>query len=158
MLKIIIGIAVILFTSFCGYLLSKKYLERKNFYTRLSEFNIRFLSELSYRKRPIKTFLDECEYKGPFREVLEEYKRSLSGEETDFLSFRFLSKEESLFLTDYFSMLGKGDSVSQKNYFTAENARIEQYLKEADLNAKRYGDLYVKLGFLLGLAILILIV
>ena len=68
----------------------------------------------------------------------------------------FLTAEEKNVVEDYFLMLGKGDSASQKTYFSAMKERLIS-LKDEAVNAhKRYGDLYVKLGFLCGLFLLIL--
>ena len=55
-------------------------------------------------------------------------------------------------------MIGKGDSNSQKNYFTSVKETLSKLKKEAEENNKKYGDLYVKLGFLCGLLILILVI
>ena len=70
----------------------------------------------------------------------------------------FLKKEEMGFLEDYFQMLGKGDSSSQKAYFSAMKDEIQKRYALAENEYKKYGDLYIKLGFLCGLFLLILIV
>ena len=54
-------------------------------------------------------------------------------------------------------MLGKGDSASQKAYFSALKEPIGKMQLGAETAYKKYGDLYVKLGFLCGLLILILL-
>ena len=55
-------------------------------------------------------------------------------------------------------MLGKGDSVAQKAYFSAVKEVLSKRKTQALDESKRYCDLYVKLGFLIGLFILVLIV
>ena len=57
---------------------------------------------------------------------------------------------------DYFLMLGKGDSLSQKGYFSSVKEPLLRLQNEAETTCKRYADLYIKLGFLCGLLILIL--
>jgi len=59
---------------------------------------------------------------------------------------------------NYFCMLGKGDSGSQKSYFSSMKEGLTAMSVDAENAAKRYGDLYIKMGFLCGLFILILIV
>ncbi|MBQ5927253.1 MAG: hypothetical protein IIX01_04960, partial [Clostridia bacterium] len=84
-----------------------------------------------------------------------------SGEEQNgnFLEeYLFLSQDEKRFVSDYLSMLGRGDSASQKAYFQSQKNFLNQYKTKSVEECKKYGDLYVKLGFLLGLAILVLIV
>ncbi len=164
MLKFLSGIAIIVFTTFCGYLFSKRYRQRKSFFTQLKEFNERFLNEIAYSRRPIRQFIASFEYKGEFALLLQEFcKRAEGGmlemrsrlEETEYV---FLQVEEKMILCDYFSMLGRGDSASQKEYFSALRETLSKLQKESEDKAKRYGDLYVKMGFLLGLFILILII
>ena len=73
-------------------------------------------------------------------------------------AYTFLSAEDKALVDNYFSMLGKADSMAQKAYFSS----VKDVLKKAEADAisesKKYGDLYVKMGFLLGLLILILII
>ena len=70
----------------------------------------------------------------------------------------FLKAEEKQMILNYFLMLGKGDSVSQKGYFSSVRDTLAKLENETKTEAKRYGDLYLKIGFLLGLLVLILIV
>ena len=55
-------------------------------------------------------------------------------------------------------MLGKGDSVSQKGYFSSVKDTLLKLQNDAQNDAKRYDNLYVKIGFLCGLLLLILMV
>ena len=164
MVKFFLGVAIVVFSTFCGYLLSKKYRKRKLFYEQYFTFNQRFLSEITYYKRPIIDFLQENVYKAEFSYVLEEFillttqQTPMQGCLLEDSAFSFLPKEEKKDIEDYFQMLGKGDSLSQKNYFSAKGESIEIVRKTAEDQAKKYGDLYVKLGFLFGLFVLILIV
>lgn len=163
MLKILLGIAVVAFTTLCGYIFSKKYRQRQQFFTQFCEFNERFLSEIAYYRRPIVDFLTTYTYKDEFNELLSEYYTSLkrAGEKgflIDFSRFSFLKEEELAVLNDYFSMLGKGDSSAQTTYFSSVKGTLAKYQTTASDEAKKYGDLYIKIGFLCGLFILILII
>ena len=131
------------------------------FFFQFCEFNDRFLNEISYYKRPLETFIGSYEYKGEFSLLLQDFltvnrkKRDfdwLKGEE-----YSFLKQEEKTLIYDYFQMLGKGDSVSQKNYFSSTKDRLLYLRKETAEICKKYGDLYLKIGFLIGLLVLILI-
>ncbi len=164
MLKFFLGVAIVGFTSFCGYLLAKKYRQRKAFFSQFKEFNERFLSEISYYRRPIREFAARYAYKGEFHTLLEDFFHSLSQRSsqsrsfTDFPTYGFLTAEEKRVVEDYFLMLGKGDSVSQKGYFSAVKEPLSKLQTESETACKKYGDLYIKIGFLCGLLILILIV
>lgn len=163
MTKFLLGIAIVAFTSFIGFIFAKKYRQRKLFFVQLKEFNDRFLSEITYYRRPIGEFISKCVYKGEFDTFLRNYFYYLNDMQSDIeeISFdccEFLTKEQKSVVSDYFQMLGKGDSSSQRAYYTAMKEPLTKLYLETDASYKKYGDLYVKLGFLCGLLILILII
>ena len=164
MVKFLLGIAIVAFTSYCGFVLAKKYRKRKLFFAQFKEFNERFLSEVSYYRRPLGEFASKYVYKGEFQNFLHNFFAEIdelsqsSEREITFDDCEFLSGEDKDVIEDYFKMLGKGDSASQKTYFTAAKERITKLSADAENEYKKYGDLYVKLGFLCGLLILILII
>ena len=166
MIKFMLGIAIICFTTFCGYFFAQKYRRRKDFFRQLCEFNERFLSEITYYRRPLPDFAASYEYKGDFHNLLTNYfqiakeqqgiRLSFSQGMLDNVGLTFLRKEEKSIVEDYFLMLGKGDSASQKMYFTATKENLKKICAQSELDCKKYGDLYIKLGFLFGLLLLIL--
>ena len=70
MVKFILGIVIVCFTSFCGYVLARRYRERKEFFSQLYEFNERFLNEIAYYRRPLAEFARIYTYKGEFQQTL----------------------------------------------------------------------------------------
>ena len=164
MLKFLSGIAIIAFTTFCGYFLARKYRQRKLFFTQLKEFNERFLNEIAYYRRPIGEFIAGYAYQGEFNGLLQGFFSNIGAYSSidrrlfDLSEYTFLTKEEQSVAEDYFLMLGKGDSASQKSYFSSVKETLSKLQTESENTCKRYGDLYVKIGFLCGLLILILII
>jgi stage III sporulation protein AB len=164
MIKFLLGIAVVGFTSFCGRLLAKKYRQRNNFFKQFKEFNERFLNEITYSRRPLMEFVKAYSYEGEFEELLQEFYVYLKENCStpyflqDNPRYVFLKSEDKKFIQDYFLMLGKGDSLSQKGYFSSVKDGLLKLYAEAQSDAKRYSDLYVKIGFLCGLLLLILMV
>jgi stage III sporulation protein AB len=163
MTKLFLGLAIIAFTTFCGYLLTKKHRKRHTFFTQFTEFNERFLSEIAYFKRPVGEFLAKKSYRGEFAEFLELYYKNIANPQaiqtalfTD--DYAFLNKEEKTVIFDYFFSLGKGNAISQSAYFNGMKVTLKTLKENAEKDNKRYGDLFIKLGFLCGLLILILIV
>ncbi len=164
MLKFFLGIVIVAFTTFCGYKLAGKYRKRQDFFRQFFQFNERFLAELGYYRRPLREFLVKYPYKGEFRLFIEEFSHGLN--EDNFLiaeivedtAFSFLVKEEQRLIENYFSMLGKGDSASQKGYFTSIKEELNSRQIIAENTCKKYADLYIKIGFLCGLFILIIII
>ena len=162
MLKVVFGVAIVAFSTFCGYIFTKKYRRRKNFFLQLYAFNERFINEISYYRRPLIEFSSTFVYKGEFQICLQAFFDSMSSG-VPFLAdgldkdiFYFLNSDEKATVQDYFQMLGKGDSASQKAYFLSVKERLSKLQTEAVTANKKYGDLYIKLGFLCGLFILIL--
>ena len=163
MIKLFLGIAVVTFTSFCGYVLAGKYRQKQLFFRQFYTFNERFLNEISYYRRPLHEFVKRYTYKDEFKELLRvifyslEQKKIFFKDILDKQEFFFLNHEEKAVIADYFLMLGKGDSSSQKNYFSSMREVLGKLQRESENSCKKYADLYVKIGFLLGLLILILI-
>ena len=163
-LKFILGVLIIAFTSFCGYLLAGKYRKRKLFFRQLCEFNQRFLSEIDYYRRPIEEFAAGYAYKGEFHHLLETFFQGLENRSffdrayVNAPEYSFLKEDEKNTLEDYFLMLGRGDSSSQKGYFSSMKDKLILLSTNAENAYKKYGDLYIKIGFLCGLLLLILII
>ena len=162
--KLIMGVCIVAFSTFCGYLFSRKFRRRKDFIQQLKAFNDRFLSEIAFRKRPIKAFIAAYTYTGDFDKLLSIYCNGLEKRcELVFgmdikKEYSFLKEEDCRVVNDYFLMLGKGDSFSQKGYFASSKGVLENLCVEAENNCKKYVPLYVKLGFLCGLTLLILLI
>ena len=116
MLKFIVGIAIVDFSSFCGYKLAGKYRRKKQFFKQFSAFNDRFLEELSYSRRPLGEIFSKSMYTGEFQLLLCEFISYLKSDDKNFLlvinenPFSFLSEDEKVEISDYFLALGKGDS------------------------------------------------
>ena len=163
MAKYVLCILVVAFTSVCGFLLAKKYRKKKEFYIQFSIFNERFITELSYFRRPILQFIHSYAYKGEFLYFLNGYLELNDKTNThlqfivDNATFYFLTPDEKAMLINYFSMIGKGDSHSQKSYFSSMKDLLNKAENQAIENCKKYQTLYLKLGFLFGVFIIILI-
>ena len=163
MTKLLLGLAIIAFTTFVGYLLTKKYRKRKIFFTQFYDFNHRFLNEIAYFKRPVGEFISKYTYKGEFDELLKKYTKNISTPffmenllKTD--DFSFLTSDEKRIVIDYFLTLGKGNTTTQTAYYNGVKESLNSLKIQSEKENKRYGDLFIKLGFLCGLFILILII
>jgi stage III sporulation protein AB len=130
----------------------------------MSAFNEGFLNEISYRKRPLNEFIQSFIQAGEFGVFSSFFLQGLGSAtsmtdcKSKLLDMDCFSNEELSFIIEYFSSLGKGDSVTQKQYFTAIKSSLNEYMDRAKDDCKRYGKLYIQLGFLCGLTILILII
>ncbi len=161
MIKLAVGVAVVIFSTYCGRTMAKRYKRRKNFFAEMNDFNTRFLTELGYAKRPLEELAKSCRVGGEFGELLEEVLRRRFQRKTlpiELGSYTYLSDDEKRFVLEYFNALGKADAHSQKIYFSqAANSLQALQIKAKDECSKRM-ELYTKLGFLAGLAVLIIVV
>ncbi|MBR7100101.1 MAG: hypothetical protein IKC91_02985 [Clostridia bacterium] len=154
MIAYILYICIVLFLTYLGYFLAGKHRLAKKFYASWDKFHQFFLSEVEYTRRPLDEVLKRFEDEGDFSGFLKEYRNNHKIEN----SIDFLSKEENEFLKEYFSFLGKSDYTAQREYFNANTKKLNDYKLKSEQNAVKYTDLYVKLGFLLGLIIVILLI
>ena len=153
-IKLIVCVLVVAFCVLLGYLAAGKYRERKQFFTQFHAFHERYLSELGYTRRPLNEFLLSCRCSGDFGALINDF--SQNRETTP--KFRYLTQDERGEIKDYLDMLGKGDALSQKGYFSEQTERIKGQRNCCEEAAKRNTALFLKLGLLAGLAFVILII
>ncbi len=154
MISYILYVCIVLFLTYLGYFFSGKYRHRKSFYIAWEQFHQNFLSEIGYTRRPLKEVIEKFKTDGYFSDFLTDYNKNHAWDG----KIDFFNREENEFLSEYFSFLGKSDYLRQKEYFNATTKRIEELKEKSEVDAKKHTDLYVKLGFLLGLIIVILLV
>lgn len=139
----------------CAYWLTRRYKKRKDFFYNLDLFNERLVNEVSYTKIPLPAFAEKYEFTGDFKKMLTDKKDDFQAEKYD---FEYLTEDEKKFLCDYFRMVGGSDAASQKTYLSALRKEIEERRRTSEDIYKKYFALYLKLGFLAGLVLVILIV
>lgn len=152
--KFLLGAAIVAFCTFLGYLFAGKYRARKSFFFEANAFNEKFLAELKFSRKPVGEFFKTVNAQGDFARLTEAAEAGGAAAP----DFSFLSKSEKDFVSEYFSMLGKGDSASQLGYFSAQEQILKEKLFKSEKEAKERSELYTKLGLLFGLAFVILIV
>ncbi|MDE7296291.1 MAG: hypothetical protein K2N84_03405 [Clostridia bacterium] len=153
-LKFLLAALIIAFCVFLGYLAAGKHRARKRYFSQLALFNERYLSELSYTRKPLAEFIDSFPYTGDFDKSLKRLTESRNAK----VDFPYLTADERKLCSDYFTALGTGDSSAQKGYFSAQKLSLEEKKTESEKECKAKGELYLKLGLLAGLAFVILIV
>lgn len=153
-LKFLLAALIIAFCVFLGYLASGKYRARKKYFSQLALFNERYLSELSYTRKPLAEFIASFPYTGDFDKSL----KGLTENRNAKVDFSYLNADERKLCGDYFTALGTGDSDAQKGYFSAQKRNLEEKKTESEKECKAKSELYLKLGLLAGLAFVILIV
>ena len=153
-IRVLLSVLIVIFCTLLGYLAAGKWRSRCVFFTQECLFHERYLNELNYTRKPLGKFLEEYSYKGDFGKLVERF----TCERTIECNLKYLTKEERTACVNYFSMLGRGDSLSQKEFFAAQTAMLTALRDESKKEEKNRGGLYIKLGLLAGLAVVILII
>ena len=160
LIKGLVCLSILIFTTTIGYLFASKYRNRKVFFLQFYQFNEGFLRELEYMKRPLRQFIESCVYKGDFLDILQRFLENLGDYElflSNFPEIGYINNEEMRLIDDYFNSLGRGDTVTQRQHFSNLREVIGSISKKCELEYKKYGDLYIKMGVLIGLAIIVVI-
>lgn len=153
-MNVYIGVLILIICTFAGFRLSAKYTERKNFFTDFYSFNDKLINEVSFSQNSLLKIIEgEKNLNRDFGKCLYE---TINGE--DKKPIKYLKKEEYKIILEYVNKIGKSDRESQIVYLTSEKKIIDEIRISAINEEKRFGKLYVKLGFLFGLIIFILLI
>lgn len=68
-----------------------------------------------------------------------------------------LKGEDAEFISDYTVNLGRTDALSQVDYLNERKTLLKKYKEESLSDYKRYNSLYVKIFFLIGVMIAVLL-
>lgn len=108
-------------------------------FSELCEFNDRLIMNLKFDKNPLD-------------KVAQSYKYipvALTGG-------KVLDGKDGELISDYFVNLGKSDAMSQIDYLNGKKAQLAKYRDESENNYKRYSSLYVKIFFMIGVLMAVL--
>lgn len=150
-MNIYIGVLSLLICTFFGYRLSVKYKDRKNFFTDFISFNEKMINEVSFSQNSLLSIVEkEKKENRDFGKLLYE-----KITDNDIILPKYLKEDEAETLFEYVNNLGKSDRESQLTYLSAKKKVIDELRVSAENEAKKYGNLYIKLGFLTGLIIFV---
>lgn len=160
LLAVFAGISI-----YIGYMFSRKYKTRENFFLALVMLCQKFDVEINYSRQRLKNI---------FSSLDEKQKKSLQGIDKNFLSFidketplekeylfngiNFLKEDEKDVIFMFFKNLGRSDVDSQSKEIKNFQARFESISTNAINENKKYGQLAIKLGIVAGLFIVVLFI
>lgn len=153
-MRLVLGVVFLILSTFFGYKFSSKFSERRIFYNDFYSFNKKLSNEVAFSKNSIVNLVEKKENDGYF---IGQVKKIILEKNNKVQLTNSYSKEENDFFNDYLDNIGNGDSLSQRKYLEG----VEEILKEkrqlTQDEEKKYKKLYIKLGFLFGLILLIVI-
>jgi len=151
-MNVVLGLILLCLSTFVGVKLANKYTIKKEYYNDFCAFNKKLKNEISFSLKPLNIIIEEFDNGKLFFKCLENnYKY---GEIPNSLN---LDTYEIEFLSNYLNVIGKSDRESQINFIDGTMDLINEKLKSAEDDEKKYKKLYVKLGFLFGLLIFIVL-
>ena len=160
LLAILASIAI-----YIGFLISKKYKTRANFFQAIIMLCQKFDVEINYSRERLKNIfasLDEKQKK-KLKGIDKNYIAFIDKEsplEKDFLfkNIKFLKEDEKDILFMFFKNLGRSDVDSQSKEIKNFQTRFENLADQANNENKKYGSLSIKLGIIAGLVIIVLFI
>lgn len=123
-----------------GVFLSANKKKRMQVFSELYEFNEQLIMNLKFVRNPIDKVAENFSF----------IPKILAGE-------RLLDGGDGEFISDYVFSLGKSDSVSQIDYLNERKSALSKYRDESAAAYKRYSSLYVKIFFMIGVLMAVLI-
>jgi len=140
-----------------GLFLSNRTKNREKYFADLLNLTDRLISDISYLIDPAVKIILSFETKSVhFRKNLDEYLAFVDGEKFNF-SNTVLNKREAGIIKDFFDRLGTLDYDTQINELQSKKMLFMQMYDGADKKNKSFGRAYIKLGFLGGLLLGIMI-
>ncbi len=127
-------------TTSIGIFLSANKKKRMQVFAELYEFNEQLILSLKFSRASIDKVA------APFKYV----SGILGGEKTVY-------GEDADFVSDYINNLGKTDALSQVDYLTERKALLKKYKEDSFTDYKKSSSMYVKIFFLIGVTIAVLL-
>ncbi len=152
-MRLCLGIILLLFCLFIGYCLSNKYYFRRVFYSDFSSFNTLLSQEIAFKQTTITDIIKGQNKSTDFYNLLKVY---ILGEKFE-IDSSYLGVQEKNFVYEYLEKIGKFDKNTQLEYLKSVNSMIVDKQKSSILDEKKYKTLYIKLSFLIGLILLIIV-
>ena len=164
-MKYIFLILLALMATFIGYMFSRKYRIRANFFQALLFLCQKFDIEINFSRERLKNI---------FLSLDEKNKSSLKGIDKNFIAFidgdspldkeslfkgiTFLKYDEKDMIFTFFKSLGRSDVDSQSKEVKNFQARFESVAEKVKKKKKKYGSLSIKLGIVAGLLLVVIFI
>ena len=127
-------------TTLIGSFLSANKKKRMQIFAELYEFNEQLILTLKFTKSSMEKIAE------PFKFVPD----ILEGKE-------LILGDDGQFLKDYIQNLGKTDALSQVDYLNERKSLLKKYKDESYADYKKYSSLYLKIFFLIGVMVAVLL-
>ena len=155
-MNFILGLTVFCLSVGISILLSKKHVDRLNYYNSFYSFNNSLKNEVSFTKKSIITIISSNKHKNDY------FNKRLTAKfiNKDIMIDKpyFITNEEIAYLDGYLDSIGALDAKTQIELLNNAENTLKDNLSKCQNDSKRYKSLYVKLGVLIGLLMFVLII
>ena len=153
--RVVLGLILIFLSFTISRELSKKYRNKRVFFSDFYSFNQQIITEVSFSNNTLPSILKTIDDKSDFNSFIKDF--FANGTVDNSLPL-YLNEKERKFIVFYLSNIGKSDSNSQKRYFEDSKNQIVDYLNESKENESKYTPLYLKMGVLIGFLLFIIVI
>ena len=153
--RVVLGLILIILSFTISRELSKKYRNKRVFFSDFYSFNQQIITEVSFSNNTLPSILKTIDDKSDFNNFIKDF--FANGTVDNSLPL-YLNEKERKFIVFYLSNIGKSDSNSQKRYFEDSKNQIVDYLNESKENESKYTPLYLKMGVLIGFLLFIIVI
>jgi len=152
-MKLIFGFLLISLSVYLGKIYSSKYTKIRMFYEDFFEFNRTLINKVSFSNNSILRIINEDNNDSCFYMIAKKYLI----EHDNAVELDFINLDEINYLKRYLSEIGASDRNNQIKFLNTIDVEVKDKLNLAIDNEKKYKTLYIKLGFLFGLIIFVLV-
>lgn len=156
-MKLLFGIVLLALSTAAGYRLSLKKKRRSLYFSDFRIFHREMMGAATFSKRSVLEVIGASKSRGDFNNTLAAYRDSLQNKKEFEPEFSDLTEEERETVRLYFDQIGKGDGAVQERLLGFYTQKIDELCAASERDRERYAALYIKLGFLLGLILMILV-
>lgn len=147
MIKIVLIILIIIFTSLIGYFIKFHYINNLNFYIDCKNFIENYINEISFQKSRYQDIVSKMKFSEAFTKFILH----------DICPY-YISNGDKIELISFKESIGKfdidGEISNSKNYLLKFNNKIQK--GKEDIKCR--GELYFKLSIVIGLIIAIILI
>lgn len=151
-MRLILGLILLLCCTLIGYCMAGKFIDRKTFYNDFLSFVKKLKQEVSFGQATIIEIVKDTNI-GDFCLLIENYFNSNNKS----IPYPYLNNDDKKVYLDFVEKIGKSDGKTQLDYLNDIEQNVSNEYTKASENEKIYKKLYIKMGFLVGLILLILV-
>lgn len=152
-MNILRGLLALVVCTLIGYYKSLRYVKISSFYQSFYLFSKKITAEISFSKKSIVEIANELTEKNDFNLCVKKFYI-----ENSFCAYKYFDNDENNFLRLYLHSVGDSDRDSQIKSLSHFQKELEEKVNFANENLRKYKTFYIKIGFLVGLILLIMLI